>query len=136
MPIPVGIRKKRVKVISLVALVSKKRKILVQVKDTGKPFDKTKSSKVSDQRKGNIEDVPWNAVKVKGSYVRSIRQIAPTAASKAKLKNMSVAQRRVRRRRLNAKLFKRIASDNPGNFKNIGTRVGYYSAKTGKRIKE
>lgn len=138
MAIPVGIRRRRVKRKFLVKLVpirkkgsKKSKRILVDVKSTGKPFNKSKSTKVTDQRKGSIEDAPWNAVKVKGSYVYDIKKVK---YPKSQQKKLSLAQRRARRRKKYAALEKKLKSKNPAKLKNISTRVGEYSAVTGKRL--
>jgi len=132
MAIVVGIRRTRVVKIVPVALIPKRRNILVKVKDTGKPY--SGGPKVTDQRKGAIAGVPWNAVKVKGSYVENIKKVKLTKAERTKLQKLTPDQRRARRRKLYTALDEKLASDNPADLKNIGRRVGEYSSKTGKKL--
>jgi len=132
MPRAVGFKYVRKTTVYLARMVAKPRKIMVKVAIVGKPFKKG-DRKVTDQRKSDIANVPWNAIKVKGSYVHSIETKKLTEADKAKLKKLSGAELKARRKKLNAELKKLMASDNPAELKNIGRRIGEYSSKTGEK---
>ena len=90
--------------------------VLVHVHDN--PNTKPATSKATDLRAANS----GNAAKIKGSYVYSIKTRKNTKAEIQKLKKLSGAQRKARRKRKSANLTKIVTNSNPANL-TIGKRM-------------